>query len=77
MNDKEVFRSVVKIYRNHLSYQHSKYLQEQIEDDKFNSKRLYSLVNDMIGQNEDLPLLNCESDSEITCKFRHIFSLIK
>ena len=26
VNDKEVFRSVMKIYRNHLSYQHSKYL---------------------------------------------------
>ena len=38
VNGKEVFRRLMKIYRNHLSYQHSKYLQEQIEDDKFNSK---------------------------------------
>ena len=38
VNDKEMFKNLMKIYRNHLNFQHSKYLQEQIEDDKFNSK---------------------------------------
>ena len=65
MIDKEVFRNLMKIYRNYLSYQHSKYLQEQIEDDKLNSKKLYSLVNDMIGQNKDLPLPDSKLDSEL------------
>ena len=57
-----MFKNVMKIYRNNLNYQHSKYLKEQIEDDKFNSKKLYRLVNEMMGQNKDLPLPDCGSD---------------
>ena len=73
MNHKEVLRNLMKIYRNNLSYQHSKYLRDQIEDDKFNSKMLYSLVNDMMGWNKDLPLPDCESDSELASKFNIFF----
>ena len=73
MNDKEVFKNLMKIYRNHLNYQHSKYLQEQIEDDKINSKKLYRLVNDMMGRNKDLSLPDCGSDSELANRFNIFF----
>ena len=63
----------MKIYGNCQNYQHIKYLQEQIEDDKFNSKKLYRLVDDMMGQNKDLPLPDCGSDSELANKFNIFF----
>ena len=51
----------MRMYRNHLNYQHSKDLKEQIKDDKFNTKKLYRLVNEMMGQNKYLPLPDCGS----------------
>ena len=68
-----MFKTVMRIYRHHINYQHSKYLKEQIEDDKFNSKKLYRLVNEMMGQNKDLPLPDCGSDKELANKFNTFF----
>ena len=64
----------MRIYRNHLSYQHSKYLKEQIDDDKFNSKKLYRLANEMMGWKKDLPLPECGSDKELANKFNTFFT---
>ena len=70
---KRCLKNVMKIYRNHLSYQHSRYLKEQIDDDKFNSKKLYRLVNEMMGRKKDLPLPDCGADKELANTFNTFF----
>ena len=56
-----------------LSFVKKDFYKASLNENKYNYKKFFGICNNLLGRNQNLPLLTCNSNKELANEFNTIF----